>query len=122
MRGTAALWLTAAFTLICLFVILLPSSGKQDNDLQIRAGAAGQPVPDGFYVYQKLHEKNIPVHDITLTEQGLRIHLEKPQQQDVARRVLLASLPKGIIITSSPASTGFNRFLPKTPPASAHLR
>lgn len=99
-RGAALLLATAALAFGSLHNASFFTTAKKGRDLQIRPGQPGQTVPDGFYVYQKLHEKGIRVQGITPAGgKGLLIQLEKPQQQEAARRALRTLLPKGIIIT-----------------------
>lgn len=83
-----------------VYGLLLPGLLKKESSLQIRAAYVGQPVPDGFYLYQKLGQSGIVIKSITPAEQGLIVHLEHPEQQDAARRVLYSALPPGFRVAA----------------------
>lgn len=91
--------------LVMLPIILLTQApGRQQDEtlLHIFPHHQGAPLPDGFYVYQRLNERGIAIKSITPAPDSLIVRLASPEQTLAAREALRSSLPQAKIITQQP--------------------
>lgn len=97
--------------LVMLPIVALTQAPRRQQDetlLHIFPHHQGAPLPDGFYVYQRLNERGIAIKSITPAQDSLIVRLASPEQAVAARDTLRTSLPQARIITQqSPTSSAF---------------
>ncbi|NKI72975.1 EnvZ/OmpR regulon moderator MzrA [Dickeya sp. CFBP 2040] len=82
-------------------VLLLSMSSRHLPDevtLHISPLRHGVPLPDGFYIYQRLNEKGIAIKSITPENDSIIVRLSLPEQTSAAREILSTALPYTIVI------------------------
>lgn len=102
-RYLKAIW--RMMILVMLPIILLTQSPSRQQDetlLHIFPHHQGAPLPDGFYVYQRLNERGIAIKSITPAPDSLIVRLASSEQTFAAREALRSSFPQAKIITQQP--------------------
>ncbi|MGM3173088.1 EnvZ/OmpR regulon moderator MzrA [Dickeya lacustris] len=86
--------------LLPLAALLTTSSQHLPDEvmLHITARHQGTPLPDGFYIYQRLNEHGIAIKSITPEHDSIIVRLSSPEQSGAAREVLRIALPQALVI------------------------
>ncbi|WKV52575.1 MULTISPECIES: EnvZ/OmpR regulon moderator MzrA [Dickeya] len=87
--------------LLLPLVVLLSMSSRRLPDevmLHITPLHQGAPLPDGFYIYQRLNERGIAIKSITPENDSIIVRLSSPEQSGAAREILSTALPHALVI------------------------
>ncbi|MFP1763114.1 EnvZ/OmpR regulon moderator MzrA [Lonsdalea quercina] len=108
--------------LLLLPVIVMVTSSHHTPDevtLHISPQHQGAPLPDGFYIYQRLNERGIGIESIIPAQDSIVVRLSCPEQSRDARDVLRMMLPQVKVVTQI-AKSG-QPAQKYSPPPSSHL-